>query len=213
MLRLFACLGLFLGIAAASGPLEQRVAAELRQSSLLPAAAQIRIVAMTPVRGRVETVTLSRFDPRTGYFDARIAAGANEAMISGRAEVTVPVVVASATMRRDHEITASDVELRHVPLKQVPATAYSLPEDVVGKAVRRSLPAGRPIREDDVGAPIVMRKNAAIEVVYDVPGMVLSMRGRALEEGAIGDSIRVVSDGQGSVVIGEITAPGRVVVQ
>lgn len=213
MARLFFILAFAFGSAFAELPLSQRVADEIRAYALLPDAADVRIMQMTPVRGAVEAIEISRYDRLTGQFQAVIGYGERRAAISGRAGVTVPVVVASRTLRRGAMIEASDVEIRQVSVAQVPASSYLITEDVVGTSARRSLAAGRPIREDDVGLPIIMRKNEAIEIVYETQAMTLVARGRALDEGARGDFIRVVTDGQGLTVSGEIAAPGRVVVR
>jgi flagella basal body P-ring formation protein FlgA len=216
MLRLLASiLALFLcfGPAAAEVPLVQKVEEAVRRSALLPHDAEIRISELTPVRGRVETVEVTRFDRRTGRFDAVIAHGAASARISGRAVVSVPVVAAVRTLRRGHTLSPEDLELRYVPLGQVPGEAFVLPEELEGFAVRRSLPAGRPIRAQDVGAPLVVAKNAAVEIVYDRGGVTLLSMGRALDEGAVGDLVRVQASGQDRQVSAEIVAPGRVVIR
>jgi len=214
MIRLLLSLTLFLtGFAHANAGFEGQLLSELRSISLLPDNARIEIQRVTPVRGSVERVTVTEFQPDTGYFRAIIANGSVEANIKGRARVSIPVVVARATMRRDHLISSSDIEVRQVQLGNVPADAFALPTDVIGKSVRRSLVAGRPIKPTDIGSEIVVRKNASIEIAYDRPGMALSMRGRSLEEGAIGDMIRVTSDGNGNIVVGEIVSTDRVVVR
>lgn len=214
MIRFILCLAIFvMGVAHANPSLESLLVKELRAAALLPDNADIQIQQMTPVRGSVARVTVTSFQPDTGSFKAIIANGSVEASIKGRARVSVPIVVARTTLRRDHIIVATDVEVRQVYMANVPATAYALPDDVVGKSVRRSLVSGRPIKQDDVGFEIVVKKNASVDIAYDRPGMALSMRGRSLEEGAIGDTIRVTSDGQGTIVVGEIVAAGRVVVR
>ncbi|MEM9809907.1 MAG: flagellar basal body P-ring formation chaperone FlgA [Pseudomonadota bacterium] len=154
-----------------AAPLGPRIVDALRDASALPSAADIRLVSMPQVRGAVETVEITNFNPRSGRFDAVIGHGQNRMAIKGRAAVTVPVVVASAALRRNHLITASDVELRQLPLSQVPAASFSTLADLEGSAARRSLPAGRPIRDEDVGRPHVLQKNAAITIVYQSGGL------------------------------------------
>jgi flagella basal body P-ring formation protein FlgA len=210
LLSVLAALGV--ASAATGGGLDMRVAEALRAASLLPYDAQITISRLTPVRGAVETVEIARFDPKTGYFDAIIGHGQVRKTIEGRADVRIPVVVARQILRREQPITMSDLEVRHVPMAQVPPTAYTVPQDLEGLAVRRSLPAGRPIRQDDVGAPVVMRKNAAITLIYEKAGLELTASGRALDEGAVGGNVRVMLDSGGTIVRGEVAAPNRVLV-
>ncbi|MEE4208124.1 MAG: flagellar basal body P-ring formation chaperone FlgA [Parvularcula sp.] len=207
------CLFAVFGIAfAAEGALDTRIAAALRETSLLPLDAEITVSRLTPVRGAVETVEISRFDPQTGFFEAIIGHGQNRKTIDGRAEVLVPVVVARHLLRREEPISMDDLELRRVPIHQVPPSAFIVAADLEGMAVRRSLPAGRPIRQDDVGAPVIMRKNAAITIAYARAGLELTASGRALDEGAVGESIRVMMDSGGTIVRGEVVAPNKVTV-
>lgn len=212
MFRLLALAFLFAGAASAAGPIDMRVAEAIRLSSGLPDTSEVDITTMTPVRGAVDRVSVTSFDRRTGNFRAVIGYGAREAVVRGQVRVAIPVVVPSNNLRREHTIEASDIEVRNVALAQVSATSLVNPEDAVGMAVRRSLVAGRPIRAEDIGPPIVLEKNGAIEIVYARPGLSLSMRGRALEDGAVGQSIRVKPAGGRRIVIGEIVAPDRVVV-
>jgi flagella basal body P-ring formation protein FlgA len=213
MIRLLVILTALWGSAFAAEPLEARVADALKISAGLPQDAEVAVRRMTPVRGAVETIRITRFDQRTGRFEAEIAHGAVSATISGSAAVTVPVVVAKATLRRGHVIDENDLQIAYLPTTQVPEGAFILPEDLVGAAVRRSLAGGRPVRESDIGRPMVVQQNAAIEIVYETAGMELSARGRALDEGAVGDSIRVVLDGQGNIVRAEVAGPSRVLVR
>ncbi|MEM9839101.1 MAG: flagellar basal body P-ring formation chaperone FlgA [Pseudomonadota bacterium] len=212
MIRLLLAFWFSVGLAFASGPVDMRIADAIRLSSGLPDTSYIDIVQMTPVRGSIDRVTITRFDRRTGNFTAVIGLGQREARVQGQARVSVPIVVAANTLRRDHEISGGDIELRHIPLTQVSATALAHVDDAIGMATRRTLVAGRPIREEDVGPPIVLKKNGAIEIVYARPGISLSMRGRALEDGAVGEAIRVKADGEGRIVVGEVVSADRVVV-
>ncbi|NNU17425.1 flagellar basal body P-ring formation protein FlgA [Parvularcula sp. ZS-1/3] len=213
MIRLFLVIFAAFGSAFAQAPLTERVGDAIRSAALLPDAADVRLLSMTPVRGAVEQVEITNFDRRSGRFEAVIANGPRKAQISGRAAVTLPVVVAARNLGRDHTLAAGDLEVRHVPIQQVPSTAYNEPQEAFGMAVRRSLAAGRPVRQEDLGQPLIIRKNEVIEITYETAGMVLSARGRSLDEGARGDFIRVVTEGQGRTVSAEIVAPGRVVVR
>ncbi|MEO1656255.1 MAG: flagellar basal body P-ring formation chaperone FlgA [Pseudomonadota bacterium] len=214
MIRLLILAATFLAVSGfAPVSFEARVVDALRSSSALPADADLRLVAMTQVRGAVETIEITEFDLHTGRFAAIIGHGPNRKGINGRAAVTVPVVVTRAGVRRNHTLTSSDLEVRHVPFSQVPVSAFAAPEDLEGYAVLRSMPAGRPIRDEDVGAPRLLNKNDAVEIVYRRGGLELSVRGRALEDGGRGDVIRVAAQGGGDIVSAEITGPGLVVVR
>jgi flagellar basal body P-ring formation protein FlgA len=49
-----------------------------------------------------------------------------------------------------------------------------------------------------------------VTVVYEVPGMVLTLRGRASQSGAKGDLIAVVNPQSKKVLQAQVVAPGQV---
>ena len=48
-------------------------------------------------------------------------------------------------------------------------------------AARRALRAGQPLRSADLMKPELVQRNETVTLVYEVPGIVLTMRGKALE--------------------------------
>jgi flagella basal body P-ring formation protein FlgA len=49
-----------------------------------------------------------------------------------------------------------------------------------------------------------------VTIVYEVPGMTISMRGRASDAGALGDTIAVVNPQSKKTLQGQVVAPGKV---
>jgi flagella basal body P-ring formation protein FlgA len=49
-----------------------------------------------------------------------------------------------------------------------------------------------------------------VTIVYEVPGMTLTLRGRANEAGALGDAVSVTNPQSKKVLQGTVTGPGRV---
>ena len=52
---------------------------------------------------------------------------------------------------------------------------------------------GQLIRQTDLTKPEVVARNENVTITYEVPGIVLTMRGKALETGAKGDIINVLN--------------------
>ena len=57
-----------------------------------------------------------------------------------------------------------------------------------------------------------MARNDSVTIVYQAPGLTLTLRGQAQEAGALGDTIGVLNVDSKRIVQGIITAPGRVTV-
>ena len=60
--------------------------------------------------------------------------------------------------------------------------------------------------------PEIVQRNDTVTIVYQAPGIVLTLRGQAQEAGALGDTISVLNVESKRIVQGVISAPGRVTV-
>jgi flagella basal body P-ring formation protein FlgA len=61
--------------------------------------------------------------------------------------------------------------------------------------------------------PEIVQRNEAVTIVYEAPGLVLTMRGKALDPGAEGDVISVLNSQSNRTVQGTIAGPARVLVR
>ena len=73
-----------------------------------------------------------------------------------------------------------------------------------------ALQAGRPLRTADLMKPDLVQRNETVTLVYEVPGIMLTMRGKAIEGGAEGDVISVLNEQSKRTVQGTVIGPGRV---
>lgn len=71
--------------------------------------------------------------------------------------------------------------------------------------MRATLPAASGAR---AAADAVVRRGDAVTLLYQAPGVSLSMRARALEDGAVGQSVRLLNTSSNRTVEGVITGPG-----
>jgi flagella basal body P-ring formation protein FlgA len=71
---------------------------------------------------------------------------------------------------------------------------------------------GRPIRQVEVGAATVIRRNAVVPLVFVRGGLTIELEGRALQPAGAGEAIRVMNLSSRSTVTGVATAAGTVVV-
>jgi flagella basal body P-ring formation protein FlgA len=75
---------------------------------------------------------------------------------------------------------------------------------------RRALQAGSVVRVGDLARPEIVTRGDVVTIVYEVPGMVLTLRGRASASGALGDTIAVVNPQSNKTLQGQVVAPGKV---
>jgi flagella basal body P-ring formation protein FlgA len=83
-------------------------------------------------------------------------------------------------------------------------------ERAIGLTPRRALRPGQVIRQSDVAKPEVVARNETVTISYEVPGILLTIRGQAQEAGAQGDLINVVNVQTKRTIQATITGPGRV---
>lgn len=77
----------------------------------------------------------------------------------------------------------------------------------VGLESRVALFKGRPIRSVDLGPPTVIRRNAIVSLVFRRAALTISTEGRALDEGAVGDRIRIMNIDSRRTVFATVIGP------
>ncbi len=153
-----------------------------------------------------------RYSKRTGQFTAVIAAPAGDPAArrhsySGRAVEVSSIAVPIRNMRRGEVITEQDVEIRNVPVRKIDGTTLTEMSDLVGMAARQSLRTGKPIRVRDIEEPKIVRKNTTVTVQLKSRGLVLTVRGTALQSGAMGDTINIRNANSNRIIQGKVIAP------
>ncbi|CAO3362054.1 Flagellar basal-body P-ring formation protein FlgA [Azospirillum melinis] len=198
---------LALPLPAAAGPVETRLAEELLASlgPSVPPDAQVALTLGRPFDGPVDAVRDIGLDPRTGIFQARILSNGHAVELSGRADVEVTMPVPVRRIRPGEVIEASDLATVRLSLDRAGAGFIATADALVGQSPRRQLSAGRLVQVGSVGAPIVVQRNRPVTLVYEDGALLLAARGRALQEGGVGDSVRVMNIASSTVVTGTVT--------
>jgi flagella basal body P-ring formation protein FlgA len=101
----------------------------------------------------------------------------------------VPVV--TRAMERGTILRIADLELRPAPIQPGEGSAPLKIDDLVGKEVLRSLPAGQQVLRELVQFPRLVHRNDKVTIKAVASGVVVSITGKALEEGGLGDNILV----------------------
>jgi flagella basal body P-ring formation protein FlgA len=84
---------------------------------------------------------------------------------------------------------------------------------VVGLSAKHELHPGQPLHSADVAKPDIVQRNDNVTIVYQAPGVMLTLRGLAQDAGALGDTIGVLNAESKRVVQAVISGPDRVMVK
>jgi flagella basal body P-ring formation protein FlgA len=156
------------------------------------------------------------FDPRSGRFEALVAPPALPGQrrvaqrFVGTAVETVDVPVLQRALTRGETVRLSDVAIERRPRADVASDMMTQARDIVGQAARRALRPGQPLRSADLMKPDLVARNETVTIVYEMPGIVLTVRGRAVEAGGEGDTVSVVNLQSRRTVQGTVIAQGRI---
>lgn len=106
-------------------------------------------------------------------------------------------------------ITSDDV----VEIDQKALGSVEYIEDLVGQEARTTLYPGRIILQSDVIDRAQIQRNTPVTLIYNSGILSIITDGRALEQGKIGDLIRVMNLESKITVVGTITGDGTVEVR
>lgn len=181
-------------------------------------AGELRAMYVDPSTQGVPRVASIDFDARTGRFDATLeipgGAGKRSMMrLFGRAAATVEVATVNRTIEHGGVLKDSDVQIDRRPRSEIGRDVVTSRDQVIGFAARTNLQPGRPIRIAELMKADMIQRNEAVTLVYEVPGVLLTIRGKALEGGAEGETISVLNEQSKRTVQGTIAGPGRVIVR
>lgn len=156
------------------------------------------------------------YEARNARFDATLdiptgTSSRGTLRITGRAQATVEVVTVARTIERGVILKESDVVLERRPRAEAGRDAITERNQAVGLAARNPLQPGRAVRSAELMKPDMVQRNETVTLIYEVPGIVLTVRGKAAEGGAEGDVISVLNEQSKRTVQGTIVGPGRVV--
>ena len=160
----------------------------------------------------------TRYDARSGRFDIafEITNDNNSAptklRFTGTAIETVEVAVLTRDIDRADLLKSSDLSLERRPKSEVTGEPASRDRSV-GMQLRRSMRAGTPLRVADIVKPDLVVRDQTVTIIYEVPGLHLTTRGKALESGAEGDTVSVLNPQSKRTLTGAGTGRGLVTVQ
>ncbi len=130
------------------------------------------------------------------------------------------VLTYSRSLSSGDIIQAEDLTYSQVLVQAVPSDAPRSADDVIGLSVKRPLRTGQAVSSRDLLAPLVIRRDDLVQVIYRDGSIVLSLEAKAMGNAAVGElftlqntsskkSIEAVATGPGKALIGPEAAQVR----
>jgi flagellar basal body P-ring formation protein FlgA len=122
----------------------------------------------------------------------------------------VRVVVPARDIPRGETIGDSDLTYLTIAADKMPPSVATSMNDLTGKEARLYLRSGQPVRLDEVRMPILVTKGSTVTMSFDAPGITLTVTGKAITEGGLGESVTVMNPISFRQVTGVVTGSGAV---
>jgi flagella basal body P-ring formation protein FlgA len=162
------------------------------------------------------TVTQLSYEPRTSRFDIAFALPGSAVArrfplrFTGSLSETFEAVVPTHEIAQGQVIKVADLAIERRPKTSSSSTTLTTIEQAQGLSAKHSLRAGQVIRQADVAKPELVARGEAVTIVFQVPGITLTMIGKAVDPGALGDVISVINAQSKHTVQATVIGPGRV---
>ena len=136
---------------------------------------------------------------RVGNFEQKV-------LVSGVVRAWAPVPLASRRINRHQLLMPQDITMRELELSRLPRSIVLDPRWLYGKRTLTSIPRGSPFRWDQVEVPPAVRRGDVVKVIVDTPRVRAQVLAVVLEEGRIGETIRVRNLSSGKEFLAEVVS-------
>lgn len=203
--------------------IEEKLAEELRASGAtgdfnILANGGIEPIVLPQEAAQVFDVSDLRYEPHKDYFEATLIAPSKDnplkkVRIAGEVERIVSLPVLKTSMTNGDIISVRDLDFVSVPVKSLPKDIILDADKITGQTPRRLATAGKPLSFNDLVPPQMVGRGETVTLVFQDGGIVVSTKGKSLQDGAMGDLIRVTNITSNKSLSGIVTGSREITVQ
>jgi flagella basal body P-ring formation protein FlgA len=154
------------------------------------------------------------YDPTDKHFRADLNAstphGPYILPVTGRVAVKVNVPILTHRLEAGTTIGIADLDWVQVAEERITADVVTEASQLVGREVRRDTSEGDILRSRDVMPPRLVIRGSLVTLKIQTPFIMVTAQGKAQEDGAQGDTIRVVNTQSNRVIEGTVTGPDMI---
>lgn len=186
------------------------------QAAGLPGQVTIQLSPLDPNNQLPACAVLEPFLPAGTRAWGRISVGVRcdspvtwTAYVQAQVAVVADYLVAARPLRAGQVVGPADLDRRRGDLTALPDNTLTDPTQATGHHTRIAVAAGSALRGDMLRVPHAVRQGQTVPVVSAGPGFRVSSEGRAMNNAAPGESVRVrLANGQ---VVTGVAQPGGTV--
>lgn len=158
-----------------------------------------------------------RFDPNSQRFAVQLVVPASgptliSRQVAGTVYETVQLPVLARAVAPGEVIQLTDLDWMAIRIDRVSANAATDPKQLVGMTARRPLRANQMLRISDIAMAPTIHRGTMVTLMVQTENMTLTAQGRALEDAAVGQPIRVINTMSNKPLTGVVKDPTTVVI-
>jgi flagella basal body P-ring formation protein FlgA len=121
-----------------------------------------------------------------------------------------PVVVTNRPMSKDELITTDTISLKEVDITNLNQGFFSDPNLAVGQISRFPMKAGSILTPQSIVKNKLIKRGDRLNIIVEDAELSVYMQGESLEDGSLGDNIKVRNISSKKIIEATIVAPGKV---
>jgi len=155
------------------------------------------------------------YNPASGHFSGQVVAPAEgralvRATIAGRAVEMTEIPVLIRRIEPGEIIAKRDIQWISTRVDRIGRNIVVSQDRLLGKSPRRPLRPGERILSADLREPLLVHKNSIVTIRLVNSRMVLTVQGRALDQGAADDVVRVMNTKSKQIISATVVESGMV---
>ncbi|MFM1848343.1 MAG: flagellar basal body P-ring formation protein FlgA, partial [Pseudomonadota bacterium] len=118
--------------------------------------------------------------------------------------------VAKRALPRGAVVSEEDVMMARLNISALPGDVAREHSRIVGLSIASDIAFGEVFRRNKLAIPAAVEANSRVTVIYRSPGFEATASGVALENGIVGQEIRIRNESSKKIISGTVVEPGLV---
>jgi flagella basal body P-ring formation protein FlgA len=179
--------------------------------------AQVRILPLDPRLRLPACSKIEGFLPRSDNLLGMVTIGLTcpgpqpwQIFATAQVRLVRPVVTVTRSLARGDKLAAEDLQLTPEDISQASAGLFTDPKSLLGRTMRRNLSPSSIITERDLEPDLAVSRGQRVEMMASLGNGFVTADGQALQDGRLGETIRIRNLRSKKIIDGVVSGPGQV---